>query len=88
MQISQERGNGFLPPAPYLLSYRGDTQARWEAWGLQSVQMQRNRRGLVLASVPCQEASGLKHITLISFLGLLFVPMYVYHPMNGPGGIN
>lgn len=49
--------------------------------------MKRNDR-LVLASVPCQDALGLKHTTLTTFLGLLFVPMYVCHPMDGPGGIN
>ncbi|KAM7093404.1 cyclic AMP-responsive element-binding protein 3 isoform 1-T1 [Molossus nigricans] len=37
MQISQEMGDGSLPTAPYLLSCRANTQARWEAWGLQSV---------------------------------------------------
>lgn len=51
-------------------------------------QMKRSKRRLVLASVPCQDALGFKHTTLTIFLGPLFVPMYVYHPMNGPGGIN
>lgn len=50
--------------------------------------MKRNKRRLALASVPCQDALGLKHTTLTIFPGPLFVPMYVYHPMNGPGGIN
>lgn len=36
--------------------------------------MRRNTRRLVLASVPCQDALGLKHTTLTIFLGLLFYP--------------
>lgn len=47
---------------------------------------ERERAGLSACAVRKTEGSNTPHLT--NFLGLLFVPMYVYHSVNGPGGIN